>query len=96
MPLPRFRVLCDFRGRYFYPRLVHIALIKAIALENMKIDPYKHKERYLRWKERVKEGIPEISPENSQIILDYLGDMENGVNIAPGSTRGARSFGRLN
>ncbi len=62
----------------------------------MKIDPYKHKERYLRWKERVKEGIPEISPENSQIILDYLGDMEKGVNIAPGSTRGARSFGRLN
>ncbi len=26
----------------------------------MKIDPYNHKERYLNWKEKVSNGIPEI------------------------------------
>mgnify|MGYP001559350502 CR=1 FL=1 len=96
MPLPSFIVFCDFQGRYFHPRLVHIALIKDVPLETMKIDPYNHKERYLKWKERVKEGIPDISSENSRIILNYLIDMERGVNIASGSTKGARSFGRLN
>ncbi len=62
----------------------------------MKIDPYKHKERYLNWKEKIKEGIPEISKENSDLILRYVFDMERGINIASGSVRGPRSFNRLN
>ncbi len=62
----------------------------------MKIDPYRHKEKYLAWKERVKDGIPEISLENTQIILQYLNDMERGVNIASESSKGSRSFIRLN
>jgi hypothetical protein len=62
----------------------------------MKIDPYKHKEKYLKWKERVKNGIPEMSRENSNLILQYLNDMERGVNIAQGSVKGARSYIRLN
>jgi len=42
----------------------------------MKIDPYKHKERYLNWKEKVNErGIPGISKANSDLILRYLYDM---------------------
>ena len=48
----------------------------------MKIDPYKHKERYLKWKEKVKDGIPGITSFNSQIILNYLNDMERGLSIA--------------
>ena len=63
---------------------------------NMKIDPYHHKIRYLNWKERVKEGIPNISKENSDIILQYLGDMEKGINVSSKNVKGARSFIRLN
>lgn len=62
----------------------------------MKIDPYKHKERYLKWKESVKEGIPDISKENSEIILKYLNDMEIGVNISSVSVKGSRGYNRLN
>lgn len=32
-----------------------------------KIDPYKHKERYQAWKEKVKDGIPNISKESSDL-----------------------------
>jgi hypothetical protein len=62
----------------------------------MKIDQYKHKERYLAWKESVKQGIPEISKANSDLILHYLTDMEKGINIASKSVKGSRSFIRLN
>ena len=61
----------------------------------MKIDPYKHKERYLKWKERVKEGIPNVSLQNSEVILQYLSDMEKGINISSVSVKGARSYVRL-
>tara|TARA_Y100000310_G_scaffold343510_1_gene451504 strand:- start:8093 stop:9271 length:1179 start_codon:yes stop_codon:yes gene_type:complete len=62
----------------------------------MKIDPYKHKEQYSRWKEKVKEGIPDISIKNSEFVLNYIFDMENGLNIANGTKKGARSYPRLN
>ncbi|MDP3026126.1 MAG: hypothetical protein Q8N63_00335 [Nanoarchaeota archaeon] len=61
-----------------------------------KIDPYKHKERYLRWKEKTQSAIPEISRENSELIKEYLRDMESGVNIARGTKKGSRSYIRLN
>jgi integrase len=61
----------------------------------MKIDPWKHKERYLKWKEKVKDKIPDISKENSEIVLRYLNDMEKGLNVATGSLRGPRTFSRL-
>ena len=47
----------------------------------MKIDPYKHKERYLKWRESVKDGIPHMNKYNSDLILKYLNDMENGINV---------------
>jgi integrase len=64
----------------------------------MKLDPYKHKERYLRWKEKIaREGCIEgLSKENSDIILQYLHDMEIGMNVATKSIKGARSPVRLN
>ena len=62
----------------------------------MKIDPHKHKEKYLRWKEKTKEGIPNITRGNSDIIKQFLNDMERGMNVAKGSKKGARSFIRLN
>jgi integrase len=62
----------------------------------MKIDPYKHKEKFLTWKEKVKNGIPDISKQNSDIILQYISDMENGINVSSKSVKGARSHIRLN
>lgn len=55
------------------------------------IDPYNHKARWGRAKGKPGKGV---SPQNAKIILDYLDDMEQGVNIG-GSTKGARSYTRL-
>lgn len=62
----------------------------------VRIDPYKHKEKYLAWQENTGNRIPDISARNSQLILNYLYDMEHGLNIAKGSKKGARSYNRLN
>ncbi|MFC2138993.1 tyrosine-type recombinase/integrase [Bacteroidota bacterium] len=62
----------------------------------VKIDPYKHKERWERWKERTANGIPDISKKNSDIIKQYLQDMEHGINVSAKSVKGGRSYIRLN
>ncbi len=62
----------------------------------MKIDPHHHKEKYLKWKEKINGEIPGISKTNSDMILHYLDDMEKGLNIAKGSAKGARGYPRLN
>ena len=59
-----------------------------------KIDPYKQKERYLKWKQ-TKE-IDGVSKENEKIIVNLILDMEQGINIASGSRKGGRSYIRLN
>lgn len=61
-----------------------------------KIDPYKHKERYETWKEKTHSHISGISKANSDLIKEYLDDMEKGVNIARGTKKGSRSYIRLN
>ncbi len=63
----------------------------------VKVDPYNHKESWIRWKNKVEElgHIPDISRQNSEIILQYLNDMECGINTSLGSKKGARSFTRL-
>jgi hypothetical protein len=62
----------------------------------MKLDPYKHKERYLKWKEETKEGIEGLSDYNFQLLKKYVSDMERGINIAAWSMKGPRGFARLN
>jgi len=63
----------------------------------MKIDPYKHKERYLNWKKEVEEkGISKISKTNSDLILKYVYDMEHGINVSTKNKKGSRSYIRLN
>lgn len=61
----------------------------------MKIDPYNHKEKYENWKAKCNNGIPDISKTNSDLLLQYLRDMEIGINICIESKKGARSFIRL-
>jgi hypothetical protein len=61
-----------------------------------KIDPYKHKELYLKWKVDIADKVPGISEKNSRLILDYLGDMEMGINVSNSSKKGGRSYSRLN
>ena len=62
----------------------------------MKIDPYNHKEKYLSWKENINGKLPGVSEKNSEVILRYIFDMEQGINISTGSKKGARSHIRLN
>jgi len=62
----------------------------------VKIDPYKHKERYIKWKKESKKGIPEISKYDSDLILKYLDDMEMGLNVSICTKKGSRSYVRLN
>jgi integrase len=62
----------------------------------MKIDPYKHKQKYMHWKSKINGRVPELSQENSDLLLKFLSDMEIGINVAKGSKKGARSAIRLN
>ena len=62
----------------------------------MKIDPYKHQEKFLNWKQKTKDGVSGISKTNSDIILRYISDMENGLNVSSKSVKGPRSCIRLN
>jgi len=62
----------------------------------MKIDPYKHKQKYSHWKTKINGKIPKLTKENSDLLLKFLNDMEIGINVAKGSKKGARSPIRLN
>jgi hypothetical protein len=62
----------------------------------MKIDPYKHKERYLNWRRSIDQGVPGLSRANSQLTIRYLEDMENGLNVSTMTVKGPRSYIRLN
>lgn len=63
----------------------------------MKIDPYKHEERYKNWEDEVLiSGIKGMSKENSKIIIQYVTDMEHGLNVSIASPKGARGYPRLN
>ena len=77
---------------------IHVQLIlnKSEINKDMKIDPYKHKEAYLKWKKEVKNRIPDLSEKNSNLLLRYLEDMECGLNVSITNKKGSRSFPRMN
>jgi hypothetical protein len=64
----------------------------------MKLDPYNHKERYQKWKEEIEKVgyIKGISKTNSDLIWNYITDMEIGINVSAKTVKGARSPIRLN
>lgn len=62
----------------------------------MKIDPYQHQLKYEKWKRSTAKGIPGISKANSDLIKQYLKDMELGMNVSVSSPKGPRSYIRLN
>lgn len=59
-----------------------------------RIDQYKIKWSKLKEKYRAS-GIPKISKENSDLILQYLRDMEIGANVGINVAKGPRSPRRL-
>ena len=61
----------------------------------MKRDDGIYEKRYLEWKEKCGKRIPEITKANSDIILQYVNDMEYGLNIGRSSKKGGRSYNRL-
>ena len=65
----------------------------------MKIDLYKHEQKYLNWKqEAIKKDYIEsdLSKQNSKVLIQYIFDMEIGANVSLKNKKGARSFARLN
>jgi len=64
----------------------------------MKKDLRYEKNIYQNWKLKVlKSGEPDISKENSKLFLEYILDMEIGMNISrKNQKKGGRSEGRLN
>src|SRR3989344_1972089 len=61
----------------------------------MKKESSNYQERYFKWKDSVKDGIPNVNKENSDLILKLLTDFEKGLNTSNASKKGARSFARL-
>jgi len=61
-----------------------------------RIDPYNHERRFKAWfAEAERAGqIEDLSADNSQIILRFIRDMRDGINISV--QKGKRSFCRLN
>ncbi len=63
----------------------------------MKRDIFNHKQRYENWKSEVSElGIDSLTKKNSDLLIQYVFDMELGVNVSRLSKKGARSYIRLN
>ena len=64
--------------------------------DDMNNDVYHHRERHEKWKQEVKEeGIAGLTKANSNIIIQFVDDMEEGSNVARGSKKGGRSYIRL-
>ncbi len=61
----------------------------------MKIDPYKSKEHYTKWKDGCNGTINGLNTNNSTILLKFLSDMEIGFNVSKTTKKGARSYVRL-
>ena len=62
-----------------------------------KVDPYNIKEKYAKWRANaLTNGITGVTSANSTIILQYLQDMEQGLNVETSNKRGGRSAIRLN
>jgi len=55
------------------------------------IDPYKCKERFEKWNRKIR-GVNSF---NQNLIVNYVEDMSKGINIAPGSKKGSRSYEHL-
>lgn len=63
----------------------------------MKQDVYGHQQRYERWKETVQtEGEPGLTKKNTDVLIQYILDMEIGANVSRLSKKGGRSYPRLN
>ncbi|MBS3087313.1 site-specific integrase [Candidatus Pacearchaeota archaeon] len=61
----------------------------------MKRQTRNYKERYFNWKNKSLDGIKGISKINSDIILQYIQDMEYGLNVGRSCKKGGRSYNRL-
>ena len=59
------------------------------------IDPLKKQQLYDNWKKRNQHRIKGLSKVNSDILLQFLQDMENGIHVAKRSKKGKRSPSRV-
>lgn len=63
----------------------------------IKLDLSNHQIKYKSWKERaLKQGQEGIGKKNSDLLIQYIIDMEDGNNVGRKSKKGGRSYARLN
>lgn len=63
----------------------------------MKLDPYNHQQKYHDWKSKaLQSGIPNLKKENSDKIINFILEMELGLNVSAKSVKGSRSPVHLN
>jgi len=63
----------------------------------MKKDIFAHEQRYKNWKERIEEeGEDHLTKKNSDILIQFILDMEIGANVSKKNKKGGRSYVRLN
>lgn len=60
------------------------------------IDPLKKQQLYDNWKTKTKNGISGITTANSTLILQFINEMELGINVSKLAKPGKRSPSRLN
>ena len=57
-----------------------------------KLDPHKNKEKYLKWKENAEKSSLDIGRENSEVVIQYLQDMEIGLNVGIAAKKRAKKL----
>ncbi len=64
----------------------------------MKIDPYKHKERFEKWLLSIegKKEVNNLNETHSEIFVSFIKDFRLGLNVSNKSKKGERSYIRLN
>jgi site-specific recombinase XerD len=62
----------------------------------VKADLYNHEKRFQNWKANISHGENGLTKPNSDLLIQYILDMEQGVNINLRSKKGGRSPHRLN
>jgi len=68
--------------------------VKVPHNNQMKRDGYNFESKWIKWKEKNFKGINQIRKEDSKVLIEFLKDMELGMNV-PKEKKGKRSAGTL-
>ena len=79
--------------------------IPSFSIFSMKKDIHNHQDRFVKWKKDILNSEGKLNPKyieegltraNSDVIIQYVLDMEVGRNVSNRVKKGGRSYSRLN